>query len=1564
MKAVLSCLFLIASLQAQIDQGPGGPILVLASAGNPFGRYYAEILRTEGLNEFLVADISTVSGATLSAYDLVILGEMPLNSGQVSMLSSYVSGGGRLIAMRPDKQLASLLGLLDQGSTIAQGYIQVNNTVAPGQGIVGDTIQFHDLADRYALNGATAIATLFTSATGATTSPAVSWRAFGSGQAAAFTYDLAKSVVYTKQGNPAWAGQARFHGGTAFPADLFYPDWTDRTKTHIPQADEQMRLLANLILFMNRSAKPLPRFWYLPFGKKFALIMTSDEHNTGYSPNRLALYNSLSTGGCVVANWDCVRGTVYLYQDNGVSDATYAPYQAQGHEISLHFNVPGAYTPAVVNTTLSTQINQFRARYPSLFSPISQRAHGGPPWNDWISQPTYGAIYGVRIDHNYTSDPYAYYNANPGFFTGSAMLMRFANTNGAMVDNYQAPTQIYDNTGQALPNWPNPIFDRGMGGEGYYGFVSALIHSDYSWQDVGASGVIRNAQARGVAVISSRQAATWTEGRNNSSFTGISWSSSRLNFTVTAAAGSTGLRGMVPVNSTSGVLSSLLQNGSSIGYTIQTIKGLDYAFFPAVSANYQAVYGTGGPAPFTVSSVTPSGAGVAITANTLAVFNRNVSAANVNSSTFFLRAAGASTNVTGSYSVSANTATFVPSAPLANSTTYTATLAASVQDTAGVALGSPVSWSFTTVAASALTVTGISPVGTGVSTATVVTATLNRNVNPFSVAASSVSLRASGASSDVPAGLSVSGANITLSPSAALANSVTYTLTLAAGVQDTGGVSLGAPYSWSFTTAAASAPAFAVSAFSPTGSGVSTASAITATFNRNVSLSWITASTFSLRAAGASFDTPGTLSVSSATATLTPSAPLAASTNYTATLSASIQDAAGAATLGSPFTWTFTTAASTPPATGGLVGQWSFSEGSGLTTADSSGNGSTATLSGAANWAPGYSGNGLQFGGGLATAGQPAVLTGHTAFTWAAWARPTGEMGRGQGPVIERGSGSYVVRTMSFGPIGSSAPASVTALVRTGAVNASSETSINSYSLNTWAHWAITYNDAGDRRIHIYRNGVELAYRSQVAATGALTSDVGTTLAFGANPVSPFYSFTGDLDEVRIYNRDLTAAEISALATGAAPPTPPTVTGVTPTGSGVSTATALNATFSRAMNSASITSSTFTLRASGASSNVAANVTASGSSATLTPLAALAAGTTYTATIAASVADPGGVALGSPYAWSFTTAAAASPLTVVSWGPSGPGVATSANFVVSFTRSINPATTSAFTLRAAGAAADTPATVSAIGASATLTPNAALAAGTSYTVTVGAGIADTGGVTLGSPFTWTFTTAGTPPVAGGLQASWSFNEGAGATAADSSGNGATATLAGGAAWAAGRTGTGLSVNNSAIANVGAPAALTGHTAFTWSAWVMATGEMGHGFGPVVERGAGSYTARSFSFGALNSSSPGLVNATVRADGVNAFSEAVTGTYTANVWNHFTVTYDNAGDRRIRIYKNGLEVAYRSQTAANGALSSEVNTNWAIGATPGGAFYSFTGVIDEVKIYNRVLTAAEIQALAN
>ena len=57
-------------------------------------------------------------------------------------------------------------------ATLANAYLKVDGSRAPGAGIVTDTIQFHGTADRYGLNGATSVATLFSDATTATASPA------------------------------------------------------------------------------------------------------------------------------------------------------------------------------------------------------------------------------------------------------------------------------------------------------------------------------------------------------------------------------------------------------------------------------------------------------------------------------------------------------------------------------------------------------------------------------------------------------------------------------------------------------------------------------------------------------------------------------------------------------------------------------------------------------------------------------------------------------------------------------------------------------------------------------------------------------------------------------------------------------------------------------------------------------------------------------------------------------------------------------------------------------------------------------------------------------------------------------------------------------------------------------------------------------------------------------------------------------------------------------------------------------------------------------------------------
>ena len=317
--------------------------------------------------------------------------------------------------MRPDPQAGRAARPdLGQRPTLADGYLKVDTSSSPGNGIVGETIQFHGTADRYTLNGARAVATLYSTATTATTNPAVSLRTVGTqgGQAAAFTFDLARSVVYTRQGNPAWAGQERDGFSPIRSDDLFYgakagdvqPDWVDLTKVAIPQADEQQRLLVNLILEMNADRTPLPRFWYLPRGLEGG--RGDDRRRPREQRHRRAGSTSSSPRappGCSVADWECIRGTSYIYPDTPLSERPGRELRGpglRGRRCTSDTELPGldAHLPGI---DYATQLQAVRHQ---VHERARSRRPTGPtasPWSDWSTQADVELANGIRLDTNY-----------------------------------------------------------------------------------------------------------------------------------------------------------------------------------------------------------------------------------------------------------------------------------------------------------------------------------------------------------------------------------------------------------------------------------------------------------------------------------------------------------------------------------------------------------------------------------------------------------------------------------------------------------------------------------------------------------------------------------------------------------------------------------------------------------------------------------------------------------------------------------------------------------------------------------------------------------------------------------------------------------------------------------------------------------------------------------------------------------------------------------------------------------------------------------------------------------
>jgi hypothetical protein len=415
------------------------------------------------------------------------------------------------------------------------------------------------------------------------------------GQAAAFTYDLARSVVYTRQGNPAWAGQERDGQAPIRSDDLFFgggqADWVDLSKVAIPQADEQQRLLANLIQYMNADRKPIPHFWYLPRGLKAVVVMTGDDHGNNGTQGRFDIYQTNSPAGCSVADWQCVRATSYIYPSTPIAPSQAAAYVANGFEIATHITTNCAdYTSLSLAATYSQNLAAFAAAFPGLPAPKTNRTHC-IPWSDYSSQPTVALANGIRFDTNYYYWPPTWVNNVPGVFTGSGMPMRFARFDGTLVDVYQATTQMTDESGQTYPFTIDTLLNRALGPEGYYGVFTANMHTDTAVH-AGSQAIVASAQARGVPIVSSLQMLQWLDGRNASSFQNLTWSGTTLTFAIDVGVGANGLRALLPVNSASGPLTAIKLGGAPVSYTLETVKGIQYAVFTATAGAYEATYGS------------------------------------------------------------------------------------------------------------------------------------------------------------------------------------------------------------------------------------------------------------------------------------------------------------------------------------------------------------------------------------------------------------------------------------------------------------------------------------------------------------------------------------------------------------------------------------------------------------------------------------------------------------------------------------------------------------------------------------------------------------------------------------------------------------------------------------------------------------------------------------------------------------------------------------------------------------------------------------------------------------
>lgn len=209
-----------------------------------------------------------------------------------------------------------------------------------------------------------------------------------------------------------------------------------------------------------------------------------------------------------------------------------------------------------------------------------------------------------------------------------------------------------------------------------------------------------------------------------------------------------------------------------------------------------------------------------------------------------------------------------------------------------------------------------------------------------------------------------------------------------------------------------------------------------------------------------------------------------------------------------------------------LVGHWRLDEGSGLNTADTSGNGRTGTLMAAPSgsiptWInDGINGKALHFDGtGYVDLANTASLNfSASGFTIAAWVR-YGAVGYGEYMIVSKHSAGYPNGYFieNWNPTGN---ANVLAFAFSPNPRSSTTTT---YDDQKW-HFVVGTNDGATGRLYV--DGQFIASNAGTPAANTVSLLIGGVFYYYGDFAA---GFVGDIDDVRVYDTALTDADIQQM---------------------------------------------------------------------------------------------------------------------------------------------------------------------------------------------------------------------------------------------------------------------------------------------------------------------------------------------------------------------------------------------------------------------------------------------------
>ncbi|MDP2704968.1 MAG: LamG domain-containing protein [bacterium] len=205
-----------------------------------------------------------------------------------------------------------------------------------------------------------------------------------------------------------------------------------------------------------------------------------------------------------------------------------------------------------------------------------------------------------------------------------------------------------------------------------------------------------------------------------------------------------------------------------------------------------------------------------------------------------------------------------------------------------------------------------------------------------------------------------------------------------------------------------------------------------------------------------------------------------------------------------------------------------------------------------------------------------------------------------------------------------------------------------------------------------------------------------------------------------------------------------------------------------------------------------------------------------------------------------------------------------------------------------------------------------------------------------------------PPTALGLIGYWSFNEGIGTVATDFSGNQRSGTITG-ATWINGKRGKALDFDGDDFVQV--TGLLGSPVNITITGWAKLDSADAAG-AELISLGDHIAIRLDDTSGTVGF----FYNGTLWLETITSTDYAGTG------WHHFAYVFNDSGNSQ-KFYVDGVEEG--SGTEASSISYSGLGSNTFIGKhADGSTDFDFDGSIDEVRVYNRALSASEVQALYN